>query len=321
MKLYLRLVAVSGRVTASGGGGGGRGNSRAGGVAGLAGVTGLAASRARNLDGRVLNGGEDRGVALGDGSHRLRRNALGSLRDGSSGDNGLVGGLSRRVGVDRNSAVVVGSGLGRLSGVGRLSRSSGLRRLLVDRLAGLLIHGLAGLRLLITGLSLSRLAGLGLLVDGLGRLLRLLRLSGLAGLTNGADGGGNSVGLGGDNSGASRAVGDLGTARGDGLDVGAVDGGGGQRNLRGLGSLRGRLGGLVGRLGSLVGGDGSLRGLDNGVRGGADDGGSSRAVGDLRTARGDGDELSLVDNVLGGHGRRGQESGGKGVTHLESVDV
>jgi hypothetical protein len=301
---------VSGRVTASGGGGGGRGNSRAGGVAGLAGVARLAASRARNLDGRVLNGGEDRGVALGDGSHRLRRNTLGSLRNGSSGNNGLVAGLSRRVGVDRNSAVVVGSGLGRLSGVGRLSGSSGLRRLLVDRLAGLLIHGL----------SLSRLAGLGLLVDGLGRLLRLLRLSGLAGLTDGADGGGNSIGLGGDNGGASRAVGDLGTARGDGLDVGAVDGGGGQRNLSGLGSLRGRLGGLVGGDGSLVGRDGSLGGLDNGVRGGADDGGSSRAVSDLRTARGDGDELSLVDNVLGGHGRRGQESGSNSVTHLESVD-
>lgn len=306
---------MSGRVTASGGGGGGRGNSRAGGVAGLAGVARLAASRARNLDGRVLNGGEDRGVALGDGSHRLRRNALGSLRDGSSGNNGLVAGLSRRVGVDRNSAVVVGSGLGRLSGVGRLSGSSGLRRLLVDRLAGLLIHGLARLRLLITGLSLSRLAGLGLL-----RVLGLLRLSGLAGLTNGADGGGNSIGLGGHDSGSSRAVGDLGTARGDGLDVGAVDGGGGQRNLSGLGSLRGRLRSLVGRLGGLVGGDGSLGGLDNGVRGGADDGGSSRAVGDLRTARGDGNELSLVDNVLGGHGRRGQESGGNSVTHLESVD-
>jgi len=303
---------VSGRVTASRGGGGGRGNSRAGRVAGLAGVTGVAASRARNLDGRVLNGGEDRGVALGDGSHRLRRNALGSLRNGSSGDNRLVAGLSGRVGVDRNSAVVVGSGLGRLSGVGRLSGSSGLRRLLVDRLARLLIHGLAGL--LINRLGLSGLAGLGLLVDGLGRLLGLLRLSGLAGLTNGADGGGNSIGLGGHNGGASRAVGDLGTARGDGLDVGAVDGGGGQR------SLRGRLGGLVGGLGSLVGGDGSLGGLDNGVRGGADDGGSSRAVGDLRTARGDGDELSLVDNVLGGHGRRGQESGGESVTHLESVD-
>lgn len=312
----------NGLVTSANGGGGRRRNSRSGRrlrLAGVARVAGSGASSARNLDGRVLNAGEDGGVLLGDGSHRLRGNAL--LRvawvagDGnrSGRNNGLLTTLSSgRVGVDGDGAV---------TGVLRLSRDNGLARL--SRLS-LGRRGRSG-RLLVAGLGLSGRSGAGRLLvtgrAGLFRLAGLLRLSRLLAATsrlNGADGGGDSNGLG-DNDGSTRsgrAVRNLGGARGDSPDVGRVDGRGGQGSLSGLRNFRDLLGGLAALLSR-----GDL-GRDR-VNGVAGDSRSSRAVGDLRTARGDGNSLGLVDlGDLGGHGTRGQESGGGSrVTHLEELEV
>jgi hypothetical protein len=330
-------------------------------VAGVLGVLGGGASSARNLDGLVLDAGHDSGVLLGDGLNGLRRNALlGLARDGSRRDDGLSTALgSGRSGVDgrvRDGAVtglarllgssrrLSGLGLGRRSG--RLLRLSGSLRLL-GSLGGLgLLRLLGSLRLLrlTRSLGLLRLLGsLGLLrltrslglLRGL-RLLRLARSLGLAGLLaatgrlDGADGGRDGNGLGNNNGGATSggAVGDLGTARGDGLDVGRVDGRGGHGSLSGGRSLR-SLGGS-GDLRDLVGLSGVSTLLSrgdlgrDGVRSGADNGGSGRAVGDLRTARGDGNVLGLVDLgnlVVVGHGTRGQESSGSSrVTHLGEFD-
>lgn len=83
----------------------------------------------------------------------------------------------------------------------------------------------------------------------------------------------------------SRAVGDLRAARGDGVDVGHVEGRGGQRDVVGLDG-----GGLV----------------------------AGRAVGDGGSTLGDGDQLGGVvggDGLLG-EDRGGQNSGGGGETHL-----
>jgi hypothetical protein len=241
---------------------------------------------------------------------------------------------------------------GRLLGLSRLLRGLGLLRLL--RLLGSRRRHRLGLsrggrRLLIARLSVSgRLLRLSRLLGGL-RLLGLLRLAGGLGLlrlarllaaTSGldrADGGRDGNGLS-DNDGSATsggAVGDLRTARGDGLDVGRVDGRGGHRGLGGGGSLRGLSGSrnlrnlFAGLVALLSRGDlgrrnrvriGNLGG--NGVRGGADNGRSGRAVGHLRTARSDGDSLGLVDlgNLIVGNGTRGQESsGGERVTHLEEL--
>jgi hypothetical protein len=248
-----------------------------------------------------------------------------------------VAGLLRLsgLGLSRRSGRLLGLS-GSLGGLGGL-RSLGLLRLRVLGLSGLL--RLAGLlRLLGLARSLRLLGGLRSL--GLLRLTGSLRLAGLLAATSGldgADGGRDGNGLS-DNDGSATsggAVGDLRTARGDGLDVGRVDGRGGHRSLGGGGSLRGLSGSrnlrnlLAGLVALLDRGDlgrrnrvrvGNLGG--NGIRGGADDGRSSRAVGHLRTARSDGDSLGLVDlgNLIVGNGTRGQESsGGERVTHLEEL--
>lgn len=101
--------------------------------------------------------------------------------------------------------------------------------------------------------------------------------------TNRADRGGDSNGLGRDDGAVSRAVGDLGSARGDGVNLGRVDGRRGQGN-----------------------------------HGGLDLGRAGRAVGDALRAGGDGDQLG---GVVGGHiasdgGTSHNGSGSSSETHL-----
>jgi hypothetical protein len=288
---------------------------RNGAVTGVARLLRLLGGRRNNGLGLSRRSGRLTGLSLGGRSRRLLRlsgllRGLGLLRLlGGSGSLGLLGSRRRhRLGLSRR---------GRRLLIARLSVSGRSGRLL--RLSGLL--GGLGLLRLLGGSGSLRLAGL------------LAATSGLDGADGGRDGNGLS-----DNDRSSTsggAVGDLGTARGDGLDVGRVDGRGGHRSLGGGGSLRGLSGSrnlrnlLAGLVALLGRGDlgrrnrvrvGNLGG--NGIRGGADDGRSSRAVGHLRTARSDGDSLGLVDlgNLIVGNGTRGQESsGGERVTHLEEL--
>jgi hypothetical protein len=185
---------------------------------------------ARNVDGGVLNGGEDGGVALGDSDGRdagdalLRLlRALSGLRSRRGRDvRGRLNGAVARCVAD-GQAAAEGGGRGR---DGRLLRDvRDLSRLLrnVRDLGGLLgdVRDLGGR--LLGGLGdLRNLRGL-LVVGGDGRLL--------------LNGSGRNTGrhLG------ARAVGNLRTAVGDGDDLSGVDGGGTSDRRRGRGeSARGQ---------------------------------------------------------------------------------
>lgn len=224
--LYLRAVVTTSGLGAVGagadGGTSGRNSGRAVLATGAVVASGL--GRARNLDGGVLNRGEDGGVALGDSSDRVGRNA--SSRGRADGNNGGVGLLA----------------LSGLSGLGD--------------------------------------GGDGVVVPG--------RSSGDGGLGSGdrADGGRDSDNLGLDDGRVSRALSVLRTARGDGVGVGLVDGGGGH--------------------GDDSAGD--VLGL-----------GLSRAVSDGLGALGDSDHLSGVDDLvdlLSGDGGS-KENGGGSELHFD----
>lgn len=125
--MYLRAVVTTsglGAVGAGADGGTSRGNLR--GAVLTTGAVVVATSglgRARDLDGGVLNRGENSGVALGDSSDRAGGNASsGGRADGDNGGVGLLAlsGLSR-LGDDGGGAVVPG----RSSGDGGLGGSDG----------------------------------------------------------------------------------------------------------------------------------------------------------------------------------------------------
>lgn len=152
----------------------------------------------------------------------------------------------------------------------------------------------------------NRLLGrgtLGRLLDGLGGTRSVDD-----GLGDGADGGGEGN-RGGDNDGSARlggAVGDLRSARGDGLDTGGVDGGGGVVDS-GLGLRDGRSGNRLDGLGDtrLSGGD-SLGGLS---AVGGDGGRRQLSGGGLLNGLGDG--LNRLGDRLNGLGLGGLAGGRK----------
>lgn len=254
--------------TAGGGSDGGRRDS-----------SGLSSdARARDLDGGVLDRGVDSGVALGDSNHRVGRNALLTSLSGNRlvGDGGArtrarPGAVASSGGGDRDVGDRAGRLLSRVvtSGLDGRRVGSGLGRLLSRVVARGLDGSLGG------GLLDGDLRG--------GLLNGNLRSFG-----DGAEGSGNRNALSRDNGAVSRAVGDVGSARDDGVNLGRVDGAGGQRE-HGRGDV------------SLAGG----------------------AVGDLGTARGDGDKLGGVGggNIRdhGGHGARGHKSSGR-ETHLDGIE-
>lgn len=239
--------------------------------------------RAGEASGTSLSRGSLSRGRLGDGLVTVRRrgddgrrDGLGLLRardldglglDGGDGGDVLLG--------DVGGGVAGALGLSRLLGLLRVLGGLGLLRLL-----GLL----GGLRLL----RLARVLGLaGVLRGGtVATVGRAGRVRVLGGRTDRADGGRDGDGLGHDDGGVSRAVGDLRSAVNDGVDVGGVDGRGGQR----------------------LGLDGSLSG--------------GRAVRDIRGAAGDGADASRGDIVglnrgLGvGHSGRGYD-GDSRETHLD----
>jgi hypothetical protein len=218
--------------------------------------------RAGEASGTSLSRGSLSGGRLGDGVVAVRGRSDGRGVDGSS--------LLRRAGNLNGLGLDGGDGgdvlLGDVSG-----GVAGALRLL--RLLGLL-GGLGSLRLL----GLLRLAGvLRLLGNGAVSVSRRGRVR-VVSRTDGAHGGGDRDGLSHDDGGVSRAVRDLLGAVDDGVDVGGVDGRGGQRDVlnRGTGRAVGDILGAVGDGADASRGDvlGLSRRLGVGHSGGGDDGDS-----------------------------------------------
>lgn len=235
--VYSRIQSCNLRsVTASRGSAddGRRGNSSANG-----GVASSGLGRARDRDGGVLDGGQDGGVALGDGSDGVSRAGR-----GLSGGRDVAGGAGAGGGTAGGGGGLAtpGGGGGRTSGGG--SAASG---------------------------NSDGAVAPGASVGG----------------GDGADSGADSDGLGLDDGAVGGAVGHLRAARGNGLDLGAVDSGGGPWDGNGVGADAG-----------------------NGL-------GVRRAVGDGLGAVVDGDELSEEVSAGLGNGSSGQDSSNGSVTHFE----
>lgn len=256
-----------GRLRNSGVTSGGRGDSRG---RSIADGRLLSGGLARNLNSGVLDRGKNSSVALGDGGGRVGRNADSRLRSWDR----LLRDMSRHLGHLRNFGNV-----GLLGNLWQLGVLSGhLRDVSLLRNFWVLSWVLRNL-----GGMLRDLGGM------LGDLCGVLRDFGVLGnlgrLLDGADSGGHSNGLSGDDSAVLRAVRHLGRAGSHSVDRRGVNGRGGQ-------------------------GDGA----------GSHSGGVRGAVSDSRAAVSDGDQLGGIvgdGRVRRGHGTRGQDGGSDGETHFE----